>query len=103
MPKSSIAMRTPQPCSVLELGPRARSPAAPPCTIAVSVTSSPSSAGGRPVSASAPRTSSPIPPAESCLPERLTHVTNALGEHALALPAHGLLAGLAQRELAQGR
>jgi hypothetical protein len=52
---------------------------APPSTIAVSVTSSPSIDGARPESFSARRTTVLTPPADSCLPDRLTQVTNWSG------------------------
>jgi hypothetical protein len=46
-------------------------------TIAVSVTSTPNVLAGSPVSSSTSRTSTSNPPADSCLPETLTQVTNA--------------------------
>ena len=78
MPKSSMAMRTPRSWSSSSSA-RARSPAAPSSTIAVSVTSSPRAAGARPLSSSASRTSALIPPADIWRAERFTQVTKRSG------------------------
>ena len=78
VPKSSIAMRDAE-RRAAPRARRARCRRRPLATIAVSVTSRPSRSGGSPAPSSALRTSVLTPPAESCLPERLTQVTNVSG------------------------
>ena len=93
-------MPTPSRCSDCSSS-RARSPAAPPCTIAVSVTSSPSRRARQACLGQRAAYECVDPACRELHAREVDPRHEALGQQALGLPPHGLLAGLAQGELTE--